>query len=113
MQGPPSYAVAKTLLKGNVLMVFEQEEITHRNQTVPHFELYLDDVTKHVFTEKSGQIQKHYMWRNICYSKGTTVKEWVTRVLELNGYLKDFPAHDRNPTQPLNADELLDILEYR
>ena len=57
-QGPPSYAVAKTLLKGNVLTVFEQAEITHRNQTVTNFELCLDDVAKDVFPEKSGQIQK-------------------------------------------------------
>eukprot|EP00957_Ditylum_brightwellii_P039630 2997483-Ditylum_brightwellii.AAC.1 len=28
-QGSASYAVAKTLLKGNALMVFEQAEITH------------------------------------------------------------------------------------
>ena len=32
--------------------------------------------------------------------------------MELNGYLKDFPATNGNPTQPLNANELLDILEY-
>eukprot|EP00957_Ditylum_brightwellii_P156205 11889628-Ditylum_brightwellii.AAC.1 len=32
-QGPPSYAVAKTLLKGDVLMVFEQAEIARGNQT--------------------------------------------------------------------------------
>eukprot|EP00957_Ditylum_brightwellii_P133884 10209406-Ditylum_brightwellii.AAC.1 len=42
-----------------------------------------------------------------------SVKEWVARVLELNSCLKDFPAHNGNPTQPLNADELLVILEYR
>eukprot|EP00957_Ditylum_brightwellii_P156710 11928196-Ditylum_brightwellii.AAC.1 len=42
-----------------------------------------------------------------------SMKEWVARVSELNGYLKDFPAHNGNPTQPLDADELLDILEYR
>ena len=42
-QGPASYAVAKTLLKGDALMVFEQAEIAHGNQTVPHFELCLDD----------------------------------------------------------------------
>eukprot|EP00957_Ditylum_brightwellii_P143629 10943104-Ditylum_brightwellii.AAC.1 len=60
MQGPPSYVVAKTLLKGNALTVFEHAEITHRNQTVPHFELCLDDMAKHVFLEKSGQIQKRY-----------------------------------------------------
>eukprot|EP00957_Ditylum_brightwellii_P100523 7663082-Ditylum_brightwellii.AAC.1 len=28
-QGPPSYAIAKTLLKGDVLTVFEQTEINH------------------------------------------------------------------------------------
>eukprot|EP00957_Ditylum_brightwellii_P022057 1663871-Ditylum_brightwellii.AAC.1 len=78
-QGPPSYAVAKTLLKGSALTVFEQAEITHRNQTVMNFKLCLDDVAKHVFPDQLGQIQKRYMWRNIHYSRGTTVKEWVAR----------------------------------
>eukprot|EP00957_Ditylum_brightwellii_P095406 7267134-Ditylum_brightwellii.AAC.1 len=41
-----------------------------------------------------------------------SMKEWVARVSELNGYLKDFSTHNGSPTQPLNADELLDILEY-
>eukprot|EP00957_Ditylum_brightwellii_P008724 661878-Ditylum_brightwellii.AAC.1 len=41
------------------------------------------------------------------------MKEWVARVSELNGYFKDFLAHNRNTIQPLDADELLDILEYR
>eukprot|EP00957_Ditylum_brightwellii_P111004 8465712-Ditylum_brightwellii.AAC.1 len=31
MQAPPSYIVAKTLLKGNVLTVFKKAEITHGN----------------------------------------------------------------------------------
>eukprot|EP00957_Ditylum_brightwellii_P091404 6959466-Ditylum_brightwellii.AAC.1 len=47
MQGPTSYAVAKTLLKGDALTVFEQAEIARKNQTVPHFELCLDDIAKH------------------------------------------------------------------
>eukprot|EP00957_Ditylum_brightwellii_P067347 5112141-Ditylum_brightwellii.AAC.1 len=46
-QGPASYAVAKTLLKGDTLMVFEQAETSHRNQTAPHFELCLDDMAAH------------------------------------------------------------------
>eukprot|EP00957_Ditylum_brightwellii_P007957 602911-Ditylum_brightwellii.AAC.1 len=82
---------------------------------VPHFELCLDDVAGHVFPEKAGQTQKRYMQRNICYSggpTGTTIKEWVARVSELNGYLKDFLLKNGNPTQSLDADELLDILEY-
>eukprot|EP00957_Ditylum_brightwellii_P188858 14375767-Ditylum_brightwellii.AAC.1 len=46
-QGPPSYAVAKTLLKGDVLTGFEQAEIARGNQTVPHYKICLDDVAKH------------------------------------------------------------------
>eukprot|EP00957_Ditylum_brightwellii_P057510 4360562-Ditylum_brightwellii.AAC.1 len=40
------------------------------------------------------------------------MKEWVARVQELNWYLKYFPAHNANPTQPLDKEELLDILKY-
>eukprot|EP00957_Ditylum_brightwellii_P146047 11121517-Ditylum_brightwellii.AAC.1 len=83
------------------------------NQTVPHFELCLDDIAEHVFPEKAGQIQKSYMRRNIRWSKDYTVKEWVARVQELNRYLTDFPDHNGNPTQPLDMDELMDILEFR
>eukprot|EP00957_Ditylum_brightwellii_P027275 2062592-Ditylum_brightwellii.AAC.1 len=60
-QDPPSYMVMKTLLKGNMLKVFEQAEIAHGSQTVPHFNLCLDDMAEHVFPEKAGQIQKRYM----------------------------------------------------
>eukprot|EP00957_Ditylum_brightwellii_P105317 8029134-Ditylum_brightwellii.AAC.1 len=52
------------------------------------------------------------MRRNIRYGKEFTVKEWVAGITELNSYLKDFPAHNGNPTQPLEADELLDILKF-
>eukprot|EP00957_Ditylum_brightwellii_P163711 12464040-Ditylum_brightwellii.AAC.1 len=52
------------------------------------------------------------MQRNIRWSKDYTVKEWVAWVQALNGYLKDFPDHNGNPTQPLNPDELMDILEF-
>eukprot|EP00957_Ditylum_brightwellii_P076862 5842018-Ditylum_brightwellii.AAC.1 len=111
-QGPASYAVAKMLLKGNALTVFNLTETTYGNQMVTHFKLCLDDMAAHIFPEKAGQTQKRYIQRNIRYSRDMTVKEWVAQILELNGYLKDFPATNGNPTQPLNEDELLDILEY-
>eukprot|EP00957_Ditylum_brightwellii_P201780 15327204-Ditylum_brightwellii.AAC.1 len=56
--GPTSYAVAKTLLKGDALTVFKQAETVHGNQTVPHYELCLDDMAAHVLPEKAGQTQK-------------------------------------------------------
>eukprot|EP00957_Ditylum_brightwellii_P116567 8891417-Ditylum_brightwellii.AAC.1 len=70
-------------------------------------------MAKHEFLEKAGQTQKLYMQRNICFGGGITVKKWVAQVSELNGYLKDFPAHNGNTIQPLDKDKLLDILEYR
>eukprot|EP00957_Ditylum_brightwellii_P070233 5335499-Ditylum_brightwellii.AAC.1 len=93
-------------------MIFEQAEIARGNQTVPYFDQCLDGVAEHVFPEKVGQIQKRYIQRNICFGKNLTVKEWVVCVQELNRYLKDFPAHNGNLTQPLNADKFLDILEF-
>eukprot|EP00957_Ditylum_brightwellii_P176813 13468347-Ditylum_brightwellii.AAC.1 len=51
------------------------------------------------------------MWRNIKFSKDSTVKAWVACVKELNGYLKDFPDPSGTPKQPLDPDELMDILE--
>eukprot|EP00957_Ditylum_brightwellii_P176768 13464999-Ditylum_brightwellii.AAC.1 len=79
MQGPPSYTVAKTLLKGDALTVFEQVENMHSNQTLQDFDLCLDDIAKHVFLEKTGQTKKCYMQRNICFGGGITVKEWVAQ----------------------------------
>eukprot|EP00957_Ditylum_brightwellii_P102452 7809473-Ditylum_brightwellii.AAC.1 len=66
-----------TLLKGDMLTVFKQAEIARGNQSVPHFKLCLDDIAKHIFPEKAGQIQKRYMQRKIHWSKDYTVKEWV------------------------------------
>eukprot|EP00957_Ditylum_brightwellii_P141602 10787620-Ditylum_brightwellii.AAC.1 len=71
-------------------------EIDHGNQTVPHFKLCLDDVAEHVFPEKDGQAQKQYMQRNLRMGGGITIKEWVAQVLELNGYINDFPTHGGN-----------------
>eukprot|EP00957_Ditylum_brightwellii_P067774 5144315-Ditylum_brightwellii.AAC.1 len=39
------------------------------------------------------------------------MNKWVAQVKELNSYLKDFPDHNGNPTQPLDLDKLRDILE--
>eukprot|EP00957_Ditylum_brightwellii_P119598 9125128-Ditylum_brightwellii.AAC.1 len=61
-QGPPSYAVAKTLIKGNALTVFEQAEIDHSTQSVPHFKLCLDDVAEHVFPNKVTQTDPEVLY---------------------------------------------------
>eukprot|EP00957_Ditylum_brightwellii_P169774 12922311-Ditylum_brightwellii.AAC.1 len=79
MQGHPSYAVAKTLLKGDALMAFEQTEIDHGMQSVPNFKLCLDDMAEHVFPKKVRQTQKHYMQRNLQLMGPMAMKEWVAQ----------------------------------
>eukprot|EP00957_Ditylum_brightwellii_P009693 730632-Ditylum_brightwellii.AAC.1 len=76
-QGPPSYTVAKALLKGDALTVFEQAEIDHGMLSVAYFELCLDDVAEHVFPKKAGQTQRRYMHRNLWFVGKMTIKEWV------------------------------------
>eukprot|EP00957_Ditylum_brightwellii_P067053 5089963-Ditylum_brightwellii.AAC.1 len=76
-QGPPSYAVVKTLLKGNALTVFKQAEIDHGTLSVAHFKLCLDGMSEHMFPKKAGQTQRHYMRRNLQLVGEMTIKEWV------------------------------------
>eukprot|EP00957_Ditylum_brightwellii_P114446 8725585-Ditylum_brightwellii.AAC.1 len=64
-QGPPSYGVAKTLLKGNTLTVFKQAEITHRKQTVPHFKLHQDDAAK-LYSQKRLDKPRSTTCRGLC-----------------------------------------------
>ena len=104
--------LVKTLLKGDALMAFEAAETTNGTVTSANFEKCLNDVTKHMFPEKSVETQKRYMRHNLCLCKGQTVKEWVSRVFELNEYLLEFPKSNENPPQKLDDAELMDILEY-
>eukprot|EP00957_Ditylum_brightwellii_P043087 3263912-Ditylum_brightwellii.AAC.1 len=103
---------APTSTQSNNPEVKRVVEIDHGMQSVPHFKLCLDDVEEHVFPKKAGQTQKRYMRRNLQLVGQMTVKEWVAQISELNKYLKDFPAHSGNKTQPLDEDKLMDILEY-
>eukprot|EP00957_Ditylum_brightwellii_P195467 14893340-Ditylum_brightwellii.AAC.1 len=75
MQKPASYTVAKTLLKGDTLMVFEQAEIDCSNKTMPHFDLCLDGMTENVILKKAGQTQKRYMRSNLQLVGGMIVKD--------------------------------------
>ncbi len=110
--GPASYALVKTLLKGDALTVFQTAETRIGNQTVANFDTCLNEVTAHVFPEKAAQLQKRYLRRCLTKSPSLTVKEWVVRVLELNEYFKEFPKVNGTREQPLNDAEVMEILEY-
>ena len=110
--GPASYALVKTLLKGDALTVFQTAEVTFGNQTLVNFQSCLNEVTTHVFPEKAGQLQKRYLRRCSAKYEGVQVKEWVARVLELNEYLREFPIVNGVSETKLSDAEIMEILEY-
>eukprot|EP00957_Ditylum_brightwellii_P056573 4288637-Ditylum_brightwellii.AAC.1 len=69
-------------------------------------------MAEHMFPKNAGQTQKGYVCRNLRLVGEMTVKEWVAWVSEMKKCLKDFPAQNGNKIQPLNKDEIMDILEY-
>ncbi len=67
---PSKYTVAKTLLKGDALTVFETAETSYGTVTLVNFEKCFDDVTTHMFPKKAVQTQKRYMHQNLRLKKG-------------------------------------------
>ena len=54
--GPASYALIKTLLRGNALTVFQTAKVTFGNQTMANFKNFLNKFTIYVFPNKAGQL---------------------------------------------------------
>eukprot|EP00957_Ditylum_brightwellii_P022842 1723726-Ditylum_brightwellii.AAC.1 len=62
--GDAVYSLVKSLLKGDALQVFENEEASQDVKDGPNFTKCIDAVTKHVFPKKAYKTQKKYI-RNI------------------------------------------------
>ena len=56
--GPTQFAMAKALLKGDALSVFETSTLARGTMTVANFKSCLQDITTHVFPAKATQTQK-------------------------------------------------------
>eukprot|EP00957_Ditylum_brightwellii_P039590 2994919-Ditylum_brightwellii.AAC.1 len=60
--GDAAYLLVKSLLKGDTLQVFKNEEASQEIKVVPAFTKCLAAVTEHVFPKKAYKIQKKYIW---------------------------------------------------
>ena len=111
--GPTQYALARCLLKGDALAVFEAAATAHGTETLVNFKKCLQDLTAHVFPEQALQVQKRYMRRYVKKPLSMRAKEFVARVVELNDYMLEFPIPTTTPVATkLNNDELMDVLEF-
>jgi len=118
--GPGRFIVARRLLEGDALTVFNNEAQTHTtnngnaSETAATFALCLDAVTKSVFPKRAVLLQKRYMRRFVRKPVGMTTRDYVARISEMNSYLPLFPSVTANGEVPtkLPDDEILDLLEF-
>eukprot|EP00957_Ditylum_brightwellii_P163869 12475296-Ditylum_brightwellii.AAC.1 len=58
--GDAAYSLVKSLLKGDTLQVFENEEASQETKDGPAFTKCLEAVTKQVFSKKAYKMQKKF-----------------------------------------------------
>eukprot|EP00957_Ditylum_brightwellii_P189776 14447864-Ditylum_brightwellii.AAC.1 len=56
------YSLVKSLLKGDALHVFKNEEASQETKDGPVFTKCLAAVIKHMFPKKAYKTQKKYLW---------------------------------------------------
>ncbi|MEL7196315.1 MAG: hypothetical protein AAFO96_28030, partial [Bacteroidota bacterium] len=106
--GPERYVIVRRLLKGDALAAFNQAASQRGNETVANFNLCLKALVKHLLPRRAVQVQKRYMRRILRKPKGTSTREFVARVIELNEYIVEM---DDSATK-LEDDEIMDLLEF-
>jgi hypothetical protein len=106
---PAKYAMARLLLSGEALTVFNTHATEHGNETNNHFNLTLQNLTTHIFPQRCLAFQKRYMRRYMRKPREMTTRAFAARVAELNTYLEEFPPFEAN--QELDDPEIMDILE--
>ena len=104
------FSMARRVLQGDALASFEEAAKDHGEDKVEKFNSCLDDVTSHVFPQRALQKQKRCMRRSMRKPSNMTVREYATRINELNTYLEKFPPNKKR--QRLDDDEILDLLEF-
>ena len=108
--GPGKYAMARRLLAGDALAVFNQRAVEVGNETGDHFLQVLNRLTSHVFPQRALRMQKRYMRCQMTKPRNMTTREYVVWVNKINSYLDLLTLFGEN--QQLPEDEILDLLEF-
>ncbi len=113
---PTKFAVARGLLLGDALSVFENKCEELEEETEEAFDKCLMAVTISVFPQNAVLLQKRFMRRHLRKPRTTKTRDHVARLVEMNNYLPLFPPKVDGDTvtapTKLPEDELLDLMEY-
>ena len=113
--GPAKFLVARRLLTGDALSVFNAAlDELGTTETNNSYELCMDALARHVFPKRASQLQKRYMRRFVRKPAGMTTKQFAARLQELNAYLPKFPTAmpGQAAVGKLDDDEVVDIMEF-
>ncbi len=108
--GPQKYAIMRRLLTGDALLAFNLAANAAGNKTVDHFKLAMRGLVSHVFPARALQLQKQYMRRFLRKPLETKTQVFVSRLVEINAYLNEFPPF--GPNQSLPIDKVMDIAHF-
>ncbi|MGH7955306.1 MAG: hypothetical protein ACREOZ_05030 [Gloeomargaritales cyanobacterium] len=107
------FAMAGSLLRGQAKEIWNFLEVVEENKTNATFTSVQEKMKRHYLPPRAYRRQKHYM-RKYLKSKQVSVKDFVTRLRELNKYLHYFPKDYNEQPWPADRtfpkDELADIL---
>jgi hypothetical protein len=108
--GPGRYAVIRRLLIGDALTAFNAAANSTGTETIEHFKIAVQGLVSHVFPNRALVLQKQYMRRYLRKPIGMKIRNFMSRLVEINEYLKLFPPYGEN--QKLPMDEVLEIAEF-
>eukprot|EP00957_Ditylum_brightwellii_P017317 1303950-Ditylum_brightwellii.AAC.1 len=108
--GDAAYSLVKSVLKGDTLQVFKNEEASQETKDGLAFTKCLAAITKHVFPKKAYKMQEKYIW-NIRKPLVLGSHEWISRMIKLNYYLEFFPVPDGVTATKIAHEEFFDVLE--
>lgn len=110
--GPGRYQLTERSLIGDALAAFRLKTVEYGARTAANFQSVLEALTAHIFPVHAYREQRRYLRRFLKKPKDWTAREFVTRVQEINDYLKLFPTENDNEATSLPEDELVEALYH-
>jgi hypothetical protein len=98
--------MARLLLQGEALMVFNNSATEHGNEINNNFNLTLQSLTAHIFPHRSLAYHKRYMRRYMRKPREMTTRAFAARVAKLN---EECPPFEDN--KELDDTEIMDIMD--
>lgn len=114
--GTARFELARNLLTGDALSIFnttasDTSQVT--SETLVSFETCLDAVAYAVFPTRAELYQKRYMRRSLEKPTDMSMREFMSRLQEINEYFLQFPLdYNGDKVRKLSEAELVEIGEY-